>query len=74
MNIQTIADNLRHTIRGKEAMLASHQAYLRSAGTRAGENMAVYATVQFLGANIEELQRILEDVEQCIDQLAADAR
>lgn len=65
MNIQTVAQNLRNTIKGKEAMLVSHQAYLRSSGT-SGENMAIYATVQFLGANIEELNRILKDVEQCI--------
>lgn len=74
MNIETIKTNLENTIRGKEAMLASHQAYLRSAGISGGENMAIYATVQFLGANIEELQRILKDVEALEDQLAADAR
>ena len=74
MNIQTIKTNLENTIKGKEAMLASHQAYLRSAGTSGGENMAIYATVQFLGANIEELNRILKDVEALEDQLAADAR
>ena len=66
MNIQTVASNLRNTIKGKEAMLASHQAYLRSSGTSGSENMVIYATVQFLGANIDELQRILKDVEQCI--------
>jgi len=66
MNIKTVATNLRNTIKGKEAMLASHQAYLRSAGTSGSENMAIYATVQFLGANIDELNRILQDVEKCI--------
>jgi hypothetical protein len=30
--------------------------------------MAIYATVQFLGANIDELKRILQDVEQCIKE------
>ena len=69
MNIQTVATNLRNTIAGKEAMLASHQAYLRSAGTTGSENMAIYATVQFLGANIDELKRILGDVEQCIEKV-----
>ena len=68
MNIQTVAENLRRTIKGKEAMLASHQLYLRSAGTSGPENTAIYATVQFLGANIDELNRILKDVEQCIKE------
>ena len=67
MNIQTVAENLRNTIVGKEAMLSSHQAYLRSAGTSGGENMAIHATVEFLKVNINELKRILQDVEQCIE-------
>ncbi len=69
MNIQTVAENLRNTIKGKEAMLASHQSYLRSSGTSGGENMAIYATVQFLEININELERILKDVEQCIEKV-----
>lgn len=69
MNIQTVADNLKRTIAGKEAMLASHRAYLRSAGTSGGENMAIYAIVQFLEVNIDELNRILQDVEQCIEKV-----
>ena len=67
MNIQTVALNLRNTIAGKEAMLSSHQAYLRSAGTSGGENMAIQATVEFLKVNIDELKRILQDVEQCVE-------
>jgi hypothetical protein len=68
MNIYTVRDNLKNTIAGKEAMLSSHQLYLRSAGTSGPENTAIYATVQFLGANIDELKRILEDVEVCCKQ------
>lgn len=68
MNIQTVASNLRNTIAGKEAMLASHQLYLRSAGTSGGENMAIQATTEFLKVNIGELNRILHDVEQCIKE------
>ena len=66
MNIQTVASNLRNTIAGKEAMLASHQLYLRSAGTSGGENMAIHATTEFLKVNIDELKRILGDVESCV--------
>jgi hypothetical protein len=69
MNIQTVAQNLKNTIKGKQAMLASHQAYLRSSGTAGGENMAISATTEFLKVNINELQRILEDVEQCIEKV-----
>jgi hypothetical protein len=66
MNIQTVAQNLRNTIAGKEAMLASHTKYLQSAGTSGGENMAILATVEFLKVNINELRRILRDVESCV--------
>ena len=69
MHIQTVADNLRNTIAGKEAMLASHTKYLQSAGTSGGQNMAIHATVEFLKINIDELKRILKDVEQCIEKV-----
>ena len=66
MNISTVANNLRNTIAGKEAMLDSHKRYLRSTGTSGPENTAIYATVQFLEVNIDELKRILQDVEVCV--------
>ena len=47
-------------------MLASHTKYLQSAGTNGGQNMAIHATVEFLKVNIDELKRILQDVESCV--------
>ena len=64
MNIQTVAENLRNTIAGKEKMLADYQEVRKLAAR--GEDMAVYATVSFLKVNIAELKRILQDLEQCI--------
>lgn len=70
MNIQTVAQNLRNTIKGKEQMLAQYQSALLCsyAGPTPppGAEMACFATVQFLEINIAELQRILQDVEQCL--------
>ena len=66
MNISTVADNLKRTIAGKEKMLASHRLYLRSAGTSGPENTAIFAVIQFLEVNIDELKRVLQDVEQCV--------
>ena len=66
MNIQTIADNLRITITGKEQMLAEYQEARKLATM--GEDAALYATVSFLKLNIDELKRILQDVEQCIKE------
>ena len=78
MNIQTVAENLRKTIASKEKMLAQYQSALATsyAGPTPppGAEMACIATIQFLEINIGELKRILQDVEQCEDQLAADAR
>jgi hypothetical protein len=56
MNIQTVAENLRNTIKGKEEMLTM----LNS--RRVIDNVAI----KFLTINIDELKRILQDVEQCI--------
>jgi hypothetical protein len=64
MNIQTVAENLRNTIAGKEATLEEYQQVFKFAAR--GEDMALYATVEFLKINISELKRILQDVEQCI--------
>ena len=66
MNIQTVAENLRNTIAGKEHMLDSHKRYLRSVGTSGAENIAIDTTVKFLEINIDELKRILKDVQSCI--------
>ena len=70
MNIETVAENLRATIAGKEQMLAEFE----STTLRAGANLeAVYATKEFLKLNIDELQRILKDVEQCVKKESDDS-
>jgi hypothetical protein len=73
MNIQTVAENLRNTIKGKQAMLDGLKSTLdvRDPGAR----MALIATREFLEINIGELTKILTDVEQCVfdyDELKAD--
>lgn len=63
MNIQTIRDNLKNTIAGKEYMLQELQ------GMKANDiakNIANDATIKFLEINLTELKRILADVEQCV--------
>ncbi len=65
MNIQTVATNLRNTIAGKEHMLDSHKRYLRGQGITGAETIASETIVKFLEINIDELKRILQDVEQC---------
>jgi hypothetical protein len=62
MNIQTVAENLRKTIAGKERML---DAYRKIRDMNDGAAMAVEATRSMLEINIGELKRILQDVEQC---------
>jgi hypothetical protein len=52
MNIQTVAENLRVTIAGKEMLLAEYES----------KNILLAG---MLRVNIDELQRILQDVEQC---------
>ena len=63
MNIQTVATNLRVTIAGK----VKHQVELEYALTLStmAEGTALTATLEYLKINIDELKRILQDVEQC---------
>ena len=56
MNIETVAENLRNTIAGKETMLSN----LNS--RRVIDKVAI----KYLEVNIDELKRVLQDVEQCI--------
>lgn len=72
MNIYTVAENLRNTIAGKEEMLLAIQHERTFVGLRDGEDIALSTTAQFLQINIDELKRILQDVEQCCKQ-ATDA-
>lgn len=64
MNIYTVRDNLKNTIAGKEQMLADYQEARKLASR--DEDAALYATVSFLKVNIDELRRILQDVESCV--------
>jgi hypothetical protein len=57
MNIQTVAENLRNTIAGKQAMLD---------GLKVSEKEGYFIIKNWLEINIEELKRILQDVEVCI--------
>lgn len=54
MDIFTIKSNLENTIKGKEAMLA---------GLRKDESSGYYVLSHMLSMNIEELQKILADVD-----------
>ena len=64
MNIQTVRDNLKNTIAGKEALLKS----VREKAKHQHNEITAYvngATIGFLEINIDELKRILADLEQC---------
>ncbi len=68
MNIQTVADNLRNTIAGKQAMLN---------GLNDNGKEGYYIIKQWLEINIDELTKILADVEQCVfdyDELKEDLK
>lgn len=68
MNIQTVAQNLRRTIAGKESMLLAIQQERTFVGLRDGEDIALRTTAEFLKINIDELKKILSDVEQCVQK------
>ncbi len=71
MNIYTVRNNLVNTIRGKEDMLENLKSTLDVRDI--GERMALIATRQFLEINIDELKKILADVELCVNDQAANS-
>ena len=64
MNIQTVANNLRNTIAGKELLAAHYLEIAKNQGNALGNINAIIAG--FVYDNVDELKRILADVEQCI--------
>ena len=59
MNIQTVAENLRNTIAGKEMLLETYR-------NPSILTKQIRETItHMLEVNIAELRRILQDVEQC---------
>jgi len=71
MNIQTVRDNLKNTIASKE----KYQEELAIAAQTAEfpETTAIDAMVMMLEINIDELKRILQDVEQCVKKESDDS-
>lgn len=65
MNIQTVAANLRNTIAGKELYHAGIERKMLAEIHRPNL-IALKATKEFLEVNIDELRRILQDVESCV--------
>lgn len=61
MNIQTVATNLRNTIAGKEQLLNRYQSLPQV-------NVEGLVICQMLTVNIDELKRILQDVEVWCEQ------
>jgi hypothetical protein len=62
MNIQTVAENLRKTIAGKEMLLETYKN--PSILTKSIRETMTH----MLEININELKRILQDVESCIKE------
>jgi archaellum component FlaC len=67
MNIQTVANNLKRTIAGKEMLLETYKN--PSVLTKPIRETMTH----MLEINIDELKRILQDVEQCAKQASDDS-
>jgi hypothetical protein len=65
MNISIVRDNLQKTIAGKESYLANAIKIRDEQDLTLEQEVANYMTIQFLKINIDELRRILTDVESC---------
>ena len=65
MNIQTVAENLRNTIAGKEMLLAKWRKVELDSPTATN---AMNTMINMLELNIDDLVKVLADVEVCVDQ------
>ena len=67
MNLSTVVQNLRNTIAGKEAMLEEYKkASVIAVRNDTPDRATIGAMAGFLSVNIDELKRILQDVESCV--------
>lgn len=66
MNIQTVKQNLRNTIAGKETLLNTYTRLMSLASDRAQQRVTS-ESIHMLSINIDELKRILADLEQCVE-------
>ena len=64
MNIETVAENLRNTIAGKELLVAHYRKVAANQGNALDNINTAFAG--FVQHNVDDLRRILKDVEQCI--------
>ena len=68
MNIQTLAQNLRNTIAGKEMLLDTY----KNPSVNPYPKGVKETMIQMLEVNIAELKGILQDVEHCAKQASDD--
>jgi len=71
MSIYTVRDNLKNTIAGKEAYLARENENRKSEDAHV--RMVAYTVAKMLEVNIDELRRILADVEKCCEKATSDS-
>jgi hypothetical protein len=65
MNIFVVRDNLKNTIAAKAAYLLQENENRQSEDAHV--RMVAYTVVKMLELNIDELKRILQDVEVCCE-------
>lgn len=65
MKLEEVKNNLTTTINGKKMLLQSYKDDLAEDWF---EDLATHATIQFLEININELERILVDIELCMEE------
>jgi hypothetical protein len=74
MTLDTLRANLKQTIAGKEEVLELYTDKLsKPFAPDDVTRFAIKATVEFLTINIDELKRILTDVELCINHASANS-
>ena len=64
-SVSTVRDNVARTIAGKQALLAAMRTQADSA--HGVTRTALTASIGFIELNLEELERILADLDACLE-------
>lgn len=68
--LNTVIENMKNTIAGKEEYLAYLSSIRNNTSSPPIQQSAIHATAKFLEINIDELKRILVDLEAAAKEIS----
>lgn len=67
MTLEQIKNNLKQTIKNKTELMEQYERYIDIVGSDV-EKLVYKTSAEFLRINLDELEKILNDIEECINE------